>query len=191
MSPHDTHHTDQLFKCTNESRLAHNSIMNLSVSHVSRQSHCQHSMLNSSELPCQQGSHRLSIMTPPAPNAVFTKIVGHFRRLGPNVWWEISQIWIDISPSDICLMNHESFSSTLQMTLQPKSYRGTSLTPCLMPFRANTISHFAGLLLSLLTVICGPLYMRHVWLGLTGWRLSIGTQRTNLHWVSRVMRPEG
>ena len=48
------------------------------------------------------------------------------------------------------------FSSTLQMTLQPKSYRGTSLTPCLMPFWANTISHCAGLLLSLLTVLCGP-----------------------------------
>ena len=30
--------------------------------------------------------------------AVFTKIighVGHFRWLGPNVWWEISQIWIE------------------------------------------------------------------------------------------------
>ena len=53
-------------------------------------------------------------------------------------------------------MNHESFSSTLQMTLQPKSYRGTPLTPCLMPFWANTISHCAGLLLSLLTVLCGP-----------------------------------
>ena len=29
---------------------------------------------------------------------VFTKIighVGHFRWLGPNVWWEISQIWIE------------------------------------------------------------------------------------------------
>ena len=48
------------------------------------------------------------------------------------------------------------FSSTLQMTLQPKSYCGTSLTPCLMPFWANTISHCAGLLLSLLTVLCGP-----------------------------------
>ena len=21
--------------------------------------------------------------------------IGHFRWLGPNVWWEISQIWID------------------------------------------------------------------------------------------------
>ena len=31
-------------------------------------------------------------------SAVFTKIighVGHFRWLGPNVWWEISQIWIE------------------------------------------------------------------------------------------------
>ena len=31
-------------------------------------------------------------------NTVFTKIighVGHFRWLGPNVWWEISQIWIE------------------------------------------------------------------------------------------------
>ena len=30
--------------------------------------------------------------------SVFTKIighVGHFRWLGPNVWWEISQIWIE------------------------------------------------------------------------------------------------
>ena len=29
---------------------------------------------------------------------VFTKIirrVGHFRWLGPNVWWEISQFWIE------------------------------------------------------------------------------------------------
>ena len=95
VSPHNNNHTDQLFKCTYESRLAHNSIMNLSVSHASRQSHCQHSMLNSSELPCQQGSHRSSIMTPPAQNAVFTKIIGHFRRLVPNVWWEISQIWIE------------------------------------------------------------------------------------------------
>ena len=34
----------------------------------------------------------------PCPLAVFTKIighVGHFRWLGPNVWWEISQIWIE------------------------------------------------------------------------------------------------
>ena len=30
--------------------------------------------------------------------AVFMKIIGHvrhFRWLGPNVWWEISQIWIE------------------------------------------------------------------------------------------------
>ena len=98
VSPHDNNHTDQLFKCTYESRQAHNSIMNLSVSHASRQSHCQHNMLNSSELPCQQGSHRSSIMTPPAPNAVFTKILGHFRQLVPNVRWEISQIWIQYKP---------------------------------------------------------------------------------------------
>ena len=29
---------------------------------------------------------------------VFMKIIGHirhFRRLGPNLWWEISQIWIE------------------------------------------------------------------------------------------------
>ena len=95
VSPHDNNHTDQLFKCTYESRQAHNSIMNLSVSHASRQSHCQHNMLNSSELLCQQGSHRSSIMTPPAPNAVFTKIRGHFRQLVPNVRWEISQICIE------------------------------------------------------------------------------------------------
>ena len=98
VSPHDNNHTDQLFQCTYESRQAHNSIMNLSVSHASRQSHCQHNMLNSSELPCQQGSHRSSIMTPPAPNAVFTKILGHFRQLVPNVRWEISQIWIQYKP---------------------------------------------------------------------------------------------
>ena len=156
VSPHDNNHTDQLFKCTYESRQAHNSIMTLSVSHASRQSHCQHNMFNSSELPCQQGSHRSSIMTPPAPNAVFTKILGHFRQLVPNVRWEISQIWIEYKP--IRHMSDEpwKFSSTLQMTLQPKSYRGTSLTPCLMPFWANTISHCAGLLLSSLTVLCGP-----------------------------------
>ena len=28
------------------------------------------------------------------PSPVFMKIIGHFRWLGPNVWWEISQIWI-------------------------------------------------------------------------------------------------
>ena len=98
VSPHDNNHTDQLFKCTYESHLAHNSIVNLSVSHASRQSHCHHNMLNSSELPCQRGSHRSSIMTPPAPNAGFTKIIGHFRQLVPNVWWEISQIWIEFKP---------------------------------------------------------------------------------------------
>ena len=130
--------------------------MNLSVSHASRQSHCQHNMLNSSELPCLQGSHRSSIMTPPAPNAVFTKILGHFRQLVPNVRWEISQIWIEYKPIRHMSDEQWKFSSTLQMTLQPKSYRGTSLTPCLMPFWANTISHCAGLLLSLLTVLCGP-----------------------------------
>ena len=45
--------------------------------------------------------------------AVFTKIighVGHFWLLGPNVWWDISQTWIEyISPSDKCLMNREVF----------------------------------------------------------------------------------
>ena len=45
--------------------------------------------------------------------------IGHFRWLGPNVWWEISQIWIEYikrqSPSDKCLLNHESFSGTLVM----------------------------------------------------------------------------
>ena len=25
----------------------------------------------------------------------FMKIISHFRWLGPNVWWEISQIWIE------------------------------------------------------------------------------------------------
>ena len=33
---------------------------------------------------------RINILIP-----VFMKIVGHFRWLGPNVWWEISQIWIE------------------------------------------------------------------------------------------------
>ena len=33
--------------------------------------------------------------------AAFMKIIGHighFQWLGPNDWWEISQIWIDIKP---------------------------------------------------------------------------------------------
>ena len=38
--------------------------------------------------------------------------IGYFRWLGPNVWWEISQIRIEyIKP--IRRMNHESFSGTL------------------------------------------------------------------------------
>ena len=45
VSPQDVNHTDQSFKCTYESCLAHNRIMNLSVSHASKQSHCQHSLL--------------------------------------------------------------------------------------------------------------------------------------------------
>ena len=50
---------------------------------------------------------------------MFTKTighVGHFKWLGPNVWWEISQNWIEyIKPIGQfkCLMNHESFSVTL------------------------------------------------------------------------------
>ena len=43
------------------------------------------------------------------PIPVFTKIighVGHLRWLGPNVWWDISQIWIEyIKP--IGHMSHE------------------------------------------------------------------------------------
>ena len=76
-------------------------------------------------------------MTPPAQNAVFTKIighVGHFRWLGPkglmrdftnliriykahptNVWWT------------------ESFSSTLQMTLQPISQDFSHTLPNAIP----------------------------------------------------------
>ena len=50
------------------------------------------------------------------PSAVFMKIirhVGHFRWLGPNVWWEISHIWLQyVQPirQNDCLMNHDSFS---------------------------------------------------------------------------------
>ena len=47
---------------------------------------------------------------------VFTKFIGHFRWTGPNVWWEISLIWIEhIKP--IGQMSHEPwkfFSYTVQ-----------------------------------------------------------------------------
>ena len=46
--------------------------------------------------------------------AVFTKIIGHirhFRWLGPNVWWEISQIWIEyIKP--VGQMSDESWNNS-------------------------------------------------------------------------------
>ena len=57
-----------------------------------------------------------------------TKNIGHSWQLDPNVWWEISQIYIEyISLSDKCLMNHESFFTctgdpwirlALEMTLE-------------------------------------------------------------------------
>ena len=61
------------------------------------------------------------------------------------------------------------FSSTLQMTLQPKSYRGTSLTPCLMPFWANTISHCAGLLV----LAHSTMWPNYTW-GMFSWGLRAG-----------------
>ena len=45
-----------------------------------------------------QNFKHLQLKTDIHEKAVFTKIighVGHFRWLGPNVWWEISQIWIE------------------------------------------------------------------------------------------------
>ena len=54
-------------------------------------------------------------------NAEFTKIighVGHFRWIGPKVWWEISRICIECMKHTRQLnvwMNHESFSAILQM----------------------------------------------------------------------------
>ena len=45
--------------------------------------------------------------------------VGHFRWLGPNVWWEISQIYIEyIKPIRTWLKNHESFSPTQMRQLK-------------------------------------------------------------------------
>ena len=55
--------------------------------------------------------------------SVFTKIIwhiGHFRWLGPNVWWEILQIWIEYTRTcikPIRQMSDESwkFSGTLSL----------------------------------------------------------------------------
>ena len=67
-------------------------------------------------------NHTLSY-TGTCDTAVFTKIighVGHFRWLSPNVWWEISQIWIEyIKP--IGQMSDEPwkfFMNTVQYHLQ-------------------------------------------------------------------------
>ena len=51
--------------------------------------------------------------------AVSMKIIGHvrhFQRLGPNVWWEISQIWI------------ECIKSIRQMYDEPWKYFGYTAT---------------------------------------------------------------
>ena len=131
--------------------------MNLSVSHASWQSHCQLSMLNSSELPCQQGSHRLSIMTPPAPNAVFTKIIGHFRQQVPNVRWEISQIWIEYKP--IRHMSDEPWkffiytANDTPAEILSRDFSHTLLNAIPSQHHFSLCRHA----LSLLTVICGPI----------------------------------
>ena len=99
-------------------------------------------------------------MTPPAQNAVFTKIighVGHFRWLGPkglmrdftnliriykahptNVWWT------------------ESFSFTLQMTLQPISQDFSHTLPNAIPSQ----HHFS--LCRLAFVLC-PIPCHAIW----------------------------
>ena len=89
MSPQDANHTDQSFKCTYESCLAHNRIMNLSVLHASKQSHCQHSLAYTPELPCQQAS-RLSpviLMTPPAPMTPPADLITGLLPHIANAFW--------------------------------------------------------------------------------------------------------
>ena len=65
------------------------------------------------------------------PDPVFTKIIGHVKHfwwLGPNVWWEISQIWIEYKP-------------IRQMSDEPRKFCGYTADPCfIITVSADTIA---------------------------------------------------